>query len=100
MTETNTKSLSPNLSVREGPRTTPVILPFEVGTNTPAGRARSSFMSFDALPRLEELARDQSALQVADFDLLLANSWPDDESADDFLAARERWRQEGGGSES
>ena len=57
-------------------------------------------MSFDVLPQLDQLARDQGVLQVADFDVLLANSWSDGEDADDFLAARERWRREGGSLDS
>ena len=100
MTETNTRPLRPNLNAEEGPRTAPIPLPYEVGTNTPATRARRSFLSFNTVPQLEELARDQGVLQVADFDTLLANSWPDDEGVDDFLAARERRRQEGSGSDS
>jgi hypothetical protein len=57
-------------------------------------------MSFDVLPQLDQLARDQGVLQVADFDVLLANSWSDGEDAGDFLAARERWRREGGSLDS
>jgi hypothetical protein len=100
MTETNTKPISPNLSAKEGPITAPIPLPYEVGTNTPKSRVRNSFMSFDAMPQLEELARDQGILQVADFDALLANSWSDDEGVEDFLAAREQRRREGSDSDS
>jgi hypothetical protein len=95
MTETNTRPLSPNLSAREGPRTALIWLRFGFDTNTPRSRLSSRLISFDAQPSLEALAREQGILPVADFDALLANSWPDDESADDFLAAREQWRREG-----
>jgi hypothetical protein len=100
MTETNTRPISPNLDAKEGERTALILLRFGFETNTPRSRPSSGFLSFEAQPELERLAREQGVLPVADFDALLANAWPDDESADDFLAARERWRQEGHSSDS
>ncbi len=58
-------------------------------------RRRSNFLSFDARPDLEQLAREQGAPLAANFDNLLGDFWPEGESVDDFLAARERWRREG-----
>jgi len=51
--------------------------------------------AFDALPDLEELAAAQGVTSVDNFDDLLGDFWPEDESVDDFLEARERWRREG-----
>jgi hypothetical protein len=100
MTETNARTLSPNLRAREGARTALIMLRFGFDTNTPMSRPSGGFLSFEAQPGLERLAREQGVLPVADFDALLANSWPEGESADDFLAARETWRQEGHSSDS
>jgi hypothetical protein len=100
MTETNAKTIRPNLSAKEGEKTALINLRFGFETNTPRSRPGSGILSFDAQPSLERLAREQGVLPVADFDALLANAWPENESADDFLAARERWRQEGRSSDS
>jgi hypothetical protein len=43
---------------------------------------------------IEELAEEQGVRPVEDFESLLGDFWPEDESVDDFLAERERWRQE------
>ncbi len=59
-------------------------------------RAREEALyAFDAVPDLEELADAQGVSPVDNFDDLLGNFWPEDESVDDFLEARERWRREG-----
>jgi len=43
---------------------------------------------------IEELAEEQGVHPIEDFESLLGDFWPEDESVDDFLAERERWRQE------
>ncbi len=47
------------------------------------------------MPDLEELADAQGVSPVADPKSLRGDVWPEDESVDDFLEARERWRREG-----
>lgn len=54
-----------------------------------------SVYAFDAVPALEELAEVQGVSPVENFEDLLGDFWPEDESVDDFLEARERWRREG-----
>ena len=54
-----------------------------------------SLYAFDVKPDLEELAHAQGVAPVTNFDDLLGDFWPEDESVDDFLEARERWRREG-----
>ena len=44
-------------------------------------------------PDIQALAERQGVQPIADFDNLLGG-WPEDESADDFLAALSDWRQE------
>jgi hypothetical protein len=56
---------------------------------------RSNFLSFDARPDLEVLAREQGVSAVENPEDLYGDFWPDDESVDDFLAARKRWREQG-----
>jgi hypothetical protein len=52
---------------------------------------------FSAAPKsLEELAREQGVAPVDDFDALLGDFWPEDETADEFVAALRRWRREAG----
>jgi len=58
-------------------------------------RHASASMSFEALPDIEALAREQGVSSSAKFEDLLGSFWSDDESVEDFLAARERWRREG-----
>ena len=100
MIRTNTKPLKPNLEANEGPRTVPIFLRWGFETNTPESTHRTGFMSFNALPRLEELAREQGVSPVASFNDLLGDFWPEDESIEDFLAARERWHREAHNSDT
>ncbi len=44
---------------------------------------------------LDDLARRQGVGHVQDFDALLGDFWPDDETADQFIAAVRGWRREG-----
>jgi hypothetical protein len=45
---------------------------------------------------LTDLAAQQGVQPVMNFDDLLGDFWPEDETADDFIAAVRRWRHEGG----
>ncbi|HKS42292.1 MAG TPA: hypothetical protein VJX74_16860 [Blastocatellia bacterium] len=51
----------------------------------------------EAQRRLMKLAEEQG-VKPLDFDALLAKAdfWPEDESIDDFIAAVQEWRSEGG----
>lgn len=49
---------------------------------------------FDTKIDIDRLAEEQGVGIVADFDALLGDFWPDNETIDDFLAARQRWRIE------
>lgn len=44
---------------------------------------------------LELLAAQQGVSLVTDFNDLLGDFWPEDESPDDFIAAVREWRREG-----
>jgi hypothetical protein len=44
---------------------------------------------------LDVLAAQQGVSAVNEFDNLLGNFWPEDESADQFIAAFREWRREG-----
>ena len=44
---------------------------------------------------LDELAREQGVGVVKNFEDLLGDFWPEDESVDDFLDAVREWRREG-----
>lgn len=46
-------------------------------------------------PTLDELAEAQGTKPIREISELYADFWPADESADDFLDARRRWRQGG-----
>src|SRR5204862_165493 len=65
-----------------------------------AGPAPSGADSpYARLPRhdpaeLEELARRQGAPVLARFEDLLGDFWPDEESADEFLASLREWRED------
>jgi hypothetical protein len=48
---------------------------------------------------LAALATAQGISPIEDFECLLGDFWPEDESADDFIAAVRQWRQEGVASE-
>jgi hypothetical protein len=45
---------------------------------------------------LSELAVEQGVRPVRNFDDLLGDFWPEDETADQFIAAVRQWRDEGG----
>ena len=45
--------------------------------------------------RVADLLREQGVKPIAKIEELKADSWPDDESIEDFLAAVRRWREEG-----
>jgi hypothetical protein len=101
MTEThsNTKPLRPDATTAQRRRTVGIVGLVFARSNTPQYHDSTS-TPFDARPELEQLAREQGAPLNANFDDLLGDFWPDDESVDDFLAARERWRREGRDSSS
>ena len=50
---------------------------------------------FDRTPDAETLAIEQGVKPVTDLEALLGDFWPEEETADDFLAAVRRWRSEG-----
>jgi hypothetical protein len=58
--------------------------------------AHAEHAAFFASPTVEELAARQGVTPVIDPDDLLGDFWPEDERADDFIAAVRRWRREGG----
>lgn len=60
------------------------------------GVPRPDIADFFANPSVEELAARQGVSPVADVDDLLGDFWPEEESADEFIAAVRRWRREGG----
>lgn len=43
---------------------------------------------------VEALAAEQGVGPAEDFDKLLGDFWPEDETADEFIAAVRRWRRE------
>lgn len=49
---------------------------------------------FDADKDLDALAAEQGVKAADDFDTLLGDFWPEDEGADEFVAALRRWRRE------
>lgn len=51
--------------------------------------------SFDAMPDVEALAREQGVPSNAKFEDLLGDFWPEDRGVEDFFEARKRWRREG-----
>jgi hypothetical protein len=51
-------------------------------------------MDFYSPPDVEALARKQGVSSNTKFEDLLGDFWPEDDSVEDFLAARERWRRE------
>ena len=62
------------------------------------GRRAASGRAFFAQPPkdLATLAAEQGVRPVTDFDGLLGDFWPEQESADEFIAAVREWRREGG----
>ena len=70
-------------------------------TEAPARRTGPPVMSgreFMSQPRRtwQELAAEQGVRPVERFEDLLGDFWPEDETADDFIAAVREWRREGG----
>lgn len=51
-------------------------------------------LSFYAHYSIEELARQQGVRPVEEFDRILGDFWPNEESAEEFLSTLRRWRQE------
>lgn len=49
---------------------------------------------FDANEHLDALAAEQGVKVADNFDALLGDFWPEDESADEFVAALRGWRRE------
>ena len=49
----------------------------------------------DKSAELAALTARQGVKPVSDFEELLGDFWPEDESADDFIAATRAWRREG-----
>jgi hypothetical protein len=52
----------------------------------------------DSRPALEALASEQGVEPTGDFDALLGNFWPDDESADEFVLTLREWRSDAPGA--
>lgn len=50
--------------------------------------------SFEQKSDLDQLARDQRVSAIVDFESLLGNFRPEDESADDFITQLRSWRKE------
>lgn len=63
-----------------------------MGPRAVSGRA------FFAQPKMDlaTLAAQQGIRPVTNFDDLLGAFWPEDETADEFIAAVRQWRREGG----
>jgi hypothetical protein len=60
--------------------------------------ARVALTRLTPMPKrhdLDTLAREQGVGPVVNFDDLLGDFWPEDETADEFIAAVRRWRREG-----
>ena len=51
-------------------------------------------VEIDEVPDLDALAQAQGVPPVQDIGELAIDSWPDDESPDDFMAAVQRWHRE------
>ncbi|MBI3965796.1 MAG: hypothetical protein HY329_09190 [Chloroflexi bacterium] len=63
-----------------------------MGTGVVSGRAFFVQQPVD----LATLAAQQRVKPITDFDQLLGDAWPEDETADEFIAAVRGWRREGG----
>jgi hypothetical protein len=59
---------------------------------TGSGKEAPSF--FEAKIDLEALAAQQEVPMISNFDKLIGNFWPEDESADQFIAMVRTWRHE------
>jgi predicted RNase H-like HicB family nuclease len=72
----------------------------EAGDGEAANRAEDSAGTrrpFDARPDLTALANEQGVEPADDFDSLLGDFWPEDESADEFVDTLREWRRDGKG---
>jgi hypothetical protein len=65
-----------------------------MGSRTTPGRI---FLSAPRVDLATIMAR-QGVKPVVSFDVLLGDFWPDDETADEFIATVRQWRSEGGRS--
>jgi hypothetical protein len=66
-----------------------------IGNSRRRRQAREAALySFDASPTLEELAEAQGVSPVASIDDLRGDFWPDDQSAEDFIAIATAGRYE------
>jgi hypothetical protein len=52
-------------------------------------------ISFESRIDIEVLASQQSVTAVSEFDKLLGDFWPEEESADQFIGTVREWRREG-----
>jgi hypothetical protein len=59
--------------------------------------AGSSRLDGAASPSFEELAAQQGIAPIADFETLLGEPLPEDESVEEFSASLRDWRREGTG---
>jgi hypothetical protein len=58
-------------------------------------RGEKGTVFFEGKTDLEILAAQQGVSAVSDFDSLLGDFWPEEESADQFIASIREWRREG-----
>lgn len=58
------------------------------------GEAEEARPLFEEKSEIEQLAAEQGVSAVTDFNALLGDFWPEDESADDFIAQVRAWRRE------
>lgn len=65
----------------------------DTDTDMERGDERSSSF-FDLVTSLEALAAEQRVTPVTNFDALLGDFWPEEETADEFIATVREWRQE------
>jgi len=95
-TRSNTKPVKPDTKIEHGPGKVPISLKLRsANTNAPERYPVGGSMSFDTLPDVEALAREQGVQSDTKFEDLLGDFWPEDQSVEDFFEARKRWRREG-----
>lgn len=58
-------------------------------------RSREDTPIFTDTTDLAVLAAEQGVMPVTEFDVLLGDFWPEEESVDEFIAAVHEWRREG-----
>jgi hypothetical protein len=59
-------------------------------------QSQSGHSFFTATHDIETLAEEQGVSPITDFDQLLGDFWPEDESIEDFVATLREWRCEAG----